>query len=105
MKIAMRHQLRDYQRVAADFTVEFLRAAGPGERRLLAAPTGSGKSLVVAAARERLGPGTVVITTRVEIICGFLHQMGHDVAALGVHRVVELAEALGIVTPVRLRNL
>ena len=42
----MRHRLRDYQQVAVDFTLDFLRAAGPGEKRLLAAPTGSGKSLI-----------------------------------------------------------
>lgn len=101
----MRHQLRDYQRVAADFSVDFLCSARPGEKRLLAAPTGSGKSLIIAAARERLGPGTVVVTPRVEIIYGFLNQMGHDVSRLGGRQVVELAGRVGIVTPVRLRNL
>jgi superfamily II DNA or RNA helicase len=105
MQFAMRHELRDYQKVAADFTVDFLRAAGPGEKRLLASPTGSGKSLVIAAARKQLGPGTVVTTPRVEIILAFLDQMGHEIASLGVRRAAELAEGLGIVTPVRLRNL
>jgi hypothetical protein len=31
--------------------------------------------------------------------------MGHDIASLGVRRSAELAEGLGIVTPIRLRNL
>ena len=101
----MRYQLRDYQQVAVDFVVDFLRAAGPGEKRLLAAPTGSGKSLIIAAVQGRLGPDTVVVTPRVEIIYGFLDKMGHDLAGLGARRVVELAERTGIVTPIRLRNL
>ena len=101
----MRYQLRDYQQVAVDFAVGFLRAAGPGEKRLLAAPTGSGKSLIIAAVQGRLGPDTVVVTPRVEIIYGFLDKMGHDLAGLGARRVVELAERTGIVTPIRLRNL
>src|SRR6516165_1786384 len=105
MQFAMRHELRDYQKVAADFAVDFLRTAGPGEKRLLAAPTGSGKSLILAAVQGRLGPDTVVMTPRVEIIYGFLDKMGHDLAGLGARRVVELAERTGIVTPIRLRNL
>jgi superfamily II DNA or RNA helicase len=101
----MRHSLRDYQLVAVDFIADFLRHAGPGEKRLLAAPTASGKSLILASAWERSGPGTAVITPRVEIVHGILNQMGHDVAELTTREVVGRAERLGIYTPVRLRNL
>jgi superfamily II DNA or RNA helicase len=101
----MRYPLRDYQQVATNHTVDFLRTAHRGDRRLLAGPTGCGKSLVIAAAKEQLGDEALVVTPRVEIIYGFLHKLGHDIERLSDRQILELAEQVGIVTPVRLRNL
>jgi superfamily II DNA or RNA helicase len=103
--ISLRHPLRDYQERARAYSVEFVERAKPGDKLLLAAPTGSGKSLVIAALFLCLGQGVAVITPRVEIIIGLLRELGQDLADLSAQHVRELAERIGIFTPIRFRNL
>ncbi len=100
----MRFTLHDYQEVGLADAEAFLRQAGPEQRRLYAAPTGSGKGVIEAALLRRLGPGCLLITPRVEIIRGLLDKLGHSVGGLSLADVIDLADAEGIVTPIRLRN-
>ena len=103
-EISLRHPLRDYQERARAYSVEFVERAEPGDKLLLAAPAGSGKSLIIAALFLCLCDGVAVITPRVEIIIGLLRALGQDLAGLGAQHVRELAERIGIFTPIRFRN-
>jgi superfamily II DNA or RNA helicase len=104
-EISLRHPLRDYQERARAYSVEFVERAEPGDKLLLAAPTGTGKSLIIAALFQSLSHGVAVITPRVEIIIGLLRALGQDLAGLSAQHVRELAERIGIFTPIRFRNL
>lgn len=101
----MRFTLRSDQSLAVDHSLAWA-ANPPGDRPrlLLASPTGSGKSVIQLALRERLPGLTFIATPRVEIIRGFLEKL--DVTpADREYRVVEQGQALNIFTPIRLRNL
>lgn len=94
----MRYQPRDYQLLAFNHAVEFLTNARPGDRTLYVAPTGSGKSVMMLAIQERMGPGTWIIAPRVEIVDGFLDK-------LGVEPGVESGLRHQITTPIRFRDM
>jgi superfamily II DNA or RNA helicase len=100
----MRFKLHDYQEVAVADAEAFLRNAAPGDRRPYAGPTGSGKGVIEAELLRRFGRDCLIITPRVEIIRGLLDKLGHEVAALSEAEAIALADAEGIVTPIRLRN-
>lgn len=100
----MRFTLRDYQTLAVDDIVEFFATAKPTHKRLYAAPTGSGKSVVEIAAQERLGDGAWILTPRLEIIAGLLDKLGVDVEPLSEDATIQAAWARRITTPIRLRN-
>src|SRR5262245_52927843 len=100
----MKWQLRDYQQAAVDDAAAFLNVAKPGDRRLYASPTGTGKSvmeLALLAAR----PGGLLITPRVEIAAGMLDKLGLDTSEMSPATLSQEAETRGIYTPIRLRNL
>lgn len=95
--------LRPFQIGAVEYAYDFLMRASPGDRLLLAAPTGCGKSLILLALRSRLARGWIV-TPRVEIIVGMLAKLGETVEGVGEGALLDLAWRLRITTPVRLRN-
>ena len=71
----MRFTLHDYQEIAVADAEAFLRTGAPGQRRLYASPTGSGKGMIETTLLRRLGPDCLVITPRVEIIHGLLYKL------------------------------
>jgi superfamily II DNA or RNA helicase len=93
--------LRDYQQRGLDEAVEV--AATPGERRLWVAPTGSGKTHMMAEVLRAL-PGALLITPSMEIIRSMLQRAGHDVDTMKAGALWKAAAAERIWTPVRLRN-
>lgn len=93
---------RPYQLAASADVVAFLKSAKHGDSRLYVAPTGTGKSLMELDAHVQL-PSNVLITPRVEIVCGLLDKLGQQQATVTKSRTH--AETLGIYTPIRLRNL
>jgi superfamily II DNA or RNA helicase len=96
-------QLRDYQAIAVDYAVEW--ALAPGAKKLLlAAPTGTGKSLVALGIRSALEDGAWIVTPKIEIIAGFLNKMGVVVDGCSAQHVIDTAWLLSITTPIRLRN-
>lgn len=103
----MKFQLRPFQDAIAEDALAFFRTAKPGDRRLYASPTGTGKSVVELAIIERLkadGRTPWLVTPRVEIIAGMLDKMSVDVREMGEAALVEAAWERGITTPIRLRN-
>lgn len=85
-----------FQNAAVDDAVSFLRSAKPGERRLYASPTGTGKSFMEARVQAET-PGSYLVVPSVEI--------GMDMLAKrGVAREVSAMHGAGIWTPIVLRN-
>lgn len=95
--------LRDYQKLAVDDAVSFLRSAAPGARRLYAAPTGSGKS-VIELHLQNCVAGSWIVTPAVEVIQGLLDKLGLPID-LPETALLESAFARRITTPIRFRNL
>lgn len=95
----MKFQPRPEQDVAADHAVELLHSAERGAKQLYAAPTGVGKSiielLVQKRFQDRYNKSALIVTPRDEIIHGMLDKLEQPDAD---------PEALGIWTPVKLRN-
>jgi superfamily II DNA or RNA helicase len=92
--------LRDYQVLGIEYIVRELTTRGV--RRVLAAPTGSGKSLIEIHAQERLGPDAWIVTPRLEIATGILSKQGADVSSQAA--LVRSAFANHVITPIRLLN-
>lgn len=99
----MRLQPRQYQKVAADDALRFLRNAAPGARRLYAAPTGTGKSVMELAVLEGDAEAWCV-TPRVEIMRGMLDKLGLPADDMSEDEVHSYGERERIITPTRLRN-
>lgn len=97
----MLHELRDYQNLAVNDAVAFARDGG--RRRLYAAPTGSGKSVIELATQDRL-PGWWLVTPRLEIAAGMLQKRGVQAAGLSDAKLADLAWQWRITTPTRFRN-
>lgn len=93
-------RLRDYQQAAVDHAAEWAGQAAPGDRLLLAAPTGTGKSITELALLARL-PGYWLITPKVEIIAGMLDKL--CIWHATDFGVIKVAWSLRITTPMRLR--
>jgi hypothetical protein len=100
----MRFVPRDYQQIAIQHAVEFLRSAEPGNRRLYAAPTGSGKSVIELCVQAAL-IGAWIVTPVVEIIAGLLDKLDVDTRAMSEDRLIAAAFDRHITTPIRFRNL
>jgi superfamily II DNA or RNA helicase len=95
---------RDYQQETADDAITFLRSAQPGEKRMYAAPTGTGKSIPALLVLQAL-PGAILVAPRVEIIRDMLSKLGVNLTAeVSEDAVIATAESIGIVTPITLRN-
>lgn len=75
---------------------EFLLNSPPGAKRLYAAPTGVGKSVMELGVQERCGPGTWIVSPREEILAGMLDKRE---APPGSDPLVYCMS-----TPVKLRN-
>lgn len=95
-------QLRPCQLAAADVVERFFRTAGSGGRMVLAAPTGSGKSLVELEVQKRMGGRCWIVTPRIEIARGLLEKL--DASAQTQAELVQLCWEHRVVTPVRFRN-
>jgi hypothetical protein len=95
--IASPFTLRDYQSAAVAAGAAWGKSAPPGGRILYSAPTGTGKSLILLGLRDAL-PGWAIVTPAVEIVAGLLAKLGETDTS------PERGEALGIYTPIRLRN-
>lgn len=96
-------QLRDYQAQTVDWSLDWLDKAKPGDRKLFAAPTGTGKSLIELEILKR-HPGAWLVTPSLTIISGFLDKLGLDTASMSEARFISAAWERRIATPVRLRN-
>src|SRR5262249_48573398 len=94
----------DYQEITVEDAANFLQNSRAGERKLYASPTGSGKGVIEAALLRRLRTDTLLVTPRVEIIHNILDKLGHEVTGMNPGDLLALADAEGIVTPIRLRN-
>lgn len=92
--------LRDYQQRAVDDAEAFLSTATRGDRRLYSAPTGTGKSVIELAL---LKEGRYLVTPSLEIITGMLRKLGRE-APDTEEALATAAQAVGIWTPIRLRN-
>jgi superfamily II DNA or RNA helicase len=103
----MRYELRDYQQKTAADAASWLTSASPGQRKLYASPTGTGKSIMELAVQASVSDSesdTWIVTPRIEIVAGMLEKAGHSVAELSEQKLVDLAWDLRITTPIRLRN-
>jgi hypothetical protein len=99
----MRYALRDYQDAGVRYAIDFMRQAGFNQRLLLAAPTGSGKSVMELAIQAPFD-NAWIITPKVEIVEGLITKLGHQ-APSSEAALMDLARGLRISTPTRLRNL
>jgi hypothetical protein len=63
---------RPFQIASANHAEAFLRSAKAADRRLYAAPTGVGKSVVERLVQERMGSGCWIVSPREEIIAGIM---------------------------------
>jgi superfamily II DNA or RNA helicase/cytochrome c5 len=103
----MRFQLRDYQSIAVDFALDWFGGAGPSARLLMAAPTGTGKSVIELeiqrAADDMLGGETWIVTPRLEIVEGLLDKLG-IVVPPSEAELIRWGAIHHITTPIRLRN-
>lgn len=90
--------LRDYQERGVQLTVDALLNT---KRICLAAPMGTGKSVIELAAQEQV-PGSWIVTPRVEIIQGMMKKLGYEYSSEA--KLLAAAWAYKITTPVRLRN-
>lgn len=95
-------ELRDYQLGAVKYGVDFFASAQRGARRVLAGPTGCGKSYVILELQDCLGADCWTVTPRLEIAAGMLTKRGADVSTMA--KLVEAAWVHRIVTPVRFLN-
>lgn len=103
----MKFQLRPFQTAVVEDAVDFVIGARPGQKRLYASPTGTGKSVIELAIQERLHAlqvKTWIVTPRVEIVAGLLDKQGTDAGSLSERALVDLAWDRRITTPIRLRN-
>lgn len=81
---------------AVDHAEEFLRGAGPGERRAYEGPTGVGKSVVELLLQRRMGAAECpILTPREEVADGMMEKLG---------RAGEDPASANIWTPIRYRN-
>ncbi len=95
-------ELRDYQERGVRLGVEH--AEGKGfPRKLLASPTGTGKSWILLTMQSRL-PGSWILTPRLEIARGFLEKLGHEVPRSEGKLAAKCLEHK-ITTPTRFRNM
>lgn len=88
-----------FQKAGIDHAIDFLSTASVGAKQLYAAPTGCGKSVVELLIQEAI-PDSWIVTPREEIIYGMLDKL----EVPEEHRNFEVAYALRICTPIRLRN-
>jgi len=103
-------KLRDYQVLAVEHAVQFLkdedvrRSIGP--RLLYSAPTGTGKTVVEIEVQRRLESDRAwILTPKVEIIGGMLDKMGVSGAfSMSKPALVELGLQHRIATPMTLKN-
>lgn len=95
-------ELRDYQLACVDRTVDWFSTAVRGSRRVVAGPTGIGKSVVELGVQDRLGDGCWIVTPRLEIALGILRKKGQSPETLA--ELVEASFVHRVVTPVRFRN-
>lgn len=70
----MKFTPRPFQIAAADDAEAFLRAAAPGDKKLYAAPTGVGKSVVERLVQERMGSDCWIVSPREEILSGIMEK-------------------------------
>lgn len=97
--------LRSYQTAAVEYACDFFASAKSSDRCLIASPTGTGKSLIALAIQDQRGPGTWIITPRLEIVRGLLEKRGRAVPSnLSATALADLAWGHEITTPLRLRN-
>lgn len=96
-------ELRDYQALGVDLAVKWRSSAEPGDKLLLASPTGTGKSVVELAIQDRL-PDCWIVTPMLEIVAGLMEKRGAKVADLPEHLLIEAAWLCRITTPMRLKN-
>ncbi len=99
----MKWTLRDYQLIAKRHMVDWLTTAPSGARLLLAAPTGTGKSVIELAAQQEIGDGCWIITPRLEIVKGMIDKLGYG-APTSEAQLLAFAESRRITTPIRFRN-
>jgi hypothetical protein len=101
----MRFTPRDYQRLAIDDAVTWLRQATAADRRCYSAPTGSGKSVIELAVQAALD-GAWIVTPVLEIVAGLLDKLGVEgVADMSEAVLIAAAFDRRITTPIRLRNM
>ncbi len=93
----------NFQPVAVNDAANFVASAKPGERRLYASPTGTGKSYMELALQSKLhaaGVDAWIVTPSVEIGLGMLEKLGVP----DDERRVETMYARHITTPIVMRN-
>lgn len=100
----LNYTLYDFQTAFIEDALTFLRGASSGERRLYASPTGTGKSVMELAVQSQL-EGCWILTPRLEIIAGMLQKLGYDTTNCSQAKIIWLALAHMITTPVRFRNM
>jgi superfamily II DNA or RNA helicase len=100
----LNYQLRDYQNAFIGDVLKQIDNAGDNPSFLYAAPTGSGKSLMILTLHSFL-PDNVVVTPRLEIVAGMLRQCGIDVSTWSTDKLAAEALEYRITTPLRLRNM
>lgn len=94
--------LRDYQEAAKADALAFFKGAKRGDRRLYSSPTGTGKSVIELAVAQAVDAW--IVTPKIEIIKGMLEKLGICTDGWDEGSLLEVAWALKISTPVRLRN-
>lgn len=93
-----------FQQLAIDDAAAFLSAAKPGDRRLYAAPTGTGKSYMELGIQARI-PGSWILSPRLEIIAGLLEKKGVSLPeSATASDLAETAWSAHITTPLRYRK-
>ena len=94
--------LRDYQTAAVRFASTWLSTAKPGDKLLLASPTGTGKSYTELAIQAEI-PGACIVAPRLEIIQSLLEKSGVNPHP-SQQGLISQAESLRVFTPMRLRS-
>lgn len=84
-----------FQEVGIEHAAEFLASAAPGDKLCLAAPTGTGKSVMELLLQAKF-PESWIVSPREEIIAGMLEKKGAAGEDMLEHRIC---------TPIRLRNM
>lgn len=92
--------LRPFQVEGIRIGEEFFASANRGDKRVLHAPTGVGKSVMELALMEE---GRVIVTPSLEIVSDLLRKLGRE-APEAQEALAEAGQAAGIWTPIRLRN-